>query len=404
MSAVADDRTQVAPRPRGLAPLLASTAVSVTGDGMFLAAAPLLAASLTRNPLAVSAVAAAGYVAWFLVGLPAGALVDRWPRRAVLVAADLARAAVLAVLVVLVATEHANVPVVIGAVFLVGVGSCFFEPAAQAAIPTVVGRDKTALSHANGKLWAFDTFGRSLAGPPLGAAAFVAMAALPFGLDAVSFVASALLLSRLPLGRPTVGGHEPVLRAVRAGVVYLARSAELRLLGLGMAAYNFGYNVAFATLVLYVQDVLQLGDFGYGALVATAAVGGIAGGWIGPRIGKRLSAGSVYALALLVQGAAWAAVWLTANPWAAGVALACLGVASTTVSVVGGAARQLLTPDNMLGRITAATRLLGIGSAGLGALAGGLVARVGGVEAPLVVAAVLLGLFSVTFALPRRTV
>jgi MFS family permease len=370
---------------------------------MFLAAAPLLASSLTRNPVAVSAVTAAGYVAWFLVGLPAGALVDRWPRRAVLVAADLLRAVVLAVLVVLVVTGHVNVPVVVGAVFLVGVGSCFFEPAAQAAVPIVVGKNRDALSHANGKLWAFDTFGRALAGPPLGAAAFVAAAALPFGLDAVSFVASALFLSRLSLGRPASGGHEPVLRAARAGVVYLARSAELRLLGLGMAAYNFGYNVAFATLVLYVQDVLKLGDFGYGALVATAAVGGIAGGWLGPRIGKRMSAGTVYAIALLVQGAAWTTVWLSANPWASGVALACLGVASTTVSVVGGAARQLLTPDNMLGRITAATRLLGIGSAGLGALAGGLVARAGGIEAPLVVAAVLLAVFAVVFALRRRT-
>src|SRR3954451_14535957 len=84
---------------RRAAPLLASTAISITGDGAFLAAAPLLAAALTRNPIAVSTVTAAVYVPWLVFGLPAGALVDRWHRRRVMVSADLARAAVLAVLV-----------------------------------------------------------------------------------------------------------------------------------------------------------------------------------------------------------------------------------------------------------------------------------------------------------------
>src|SRR3954453_21515024 len=81
------------------APLLPPTAISVTGDGALLAAAPLLAATLTRDPLAVSSVTAAVYVPWLLFGLPAGALVDRWRRRRVMISADIFRAAVLAVLV-----------------------------------------------------------------------------------------------------------------------------------------------------------------------------------------------------------------------------------------------------------------------------------------------------------------
>src|SRR5829696_10558856 len=81
--------------------------------------------------------------------------------------------------------------------FLVGVGNSFFDPAAQAAIPGVVGRDPAALARTNGKLWAIDTFGRGLAGPPLGALAFAAAAALPFGAQGVAFLCSALLLLRL---------------------------------------------------------------------------------------------------------------------------------------------------------------------------------------------------------------
>jgi len=93
------DAAEQRAKSRRTAPLLASTAISLTGDGAFLAAAPLLAAALTRNPVAVSTVTAAVYVPWLVFGLPAGALVDRWHRRRVMVTADLARAGVLAVLV-----------------------------------------------------------------------------------------------------------------------------------------------------------------------------------------------------------------------------------------------------------------------------------------------------------------
>ena len=385
---------------RGLRLLLASTGVAVTGQGMVTAAAPLLAASLTRDPVLVSAVTAASYAAWLAFGLPAGALVDRWPRRRVLVATDLSRTLLLAAFTLLLVVDAANIATLIVAVFLLGIGACFFDPAAQAAIPAFVGRDKAALSNANGKLWALDTFGRSLAGPPLGAGAFAVAAALPFGVHTAALLCSALLLfgiGGLDRGRTTANVHEPVIRAIGAGVRFLARHAELRALALGMAVYNFGFNLAFAPFVLYAQDRLGVGDFGFGVLVAAMAVGGIAGGWIASRIPARVTARHVYALSLLVQAIGWTLTLLTGFPWLAGGALALVGLASTTVSVVGGSARQLLTPDEMLGRVVSGTRLLGIGAAGVGALAGGAVAEIGGLNAPFVVAAAVLTLAVLPF-------
>jgi MFS family permease len=129
-------------KARGVGPLLASTAVSITGDGALLAAAPLLAASLTRNPVAVSMVTAAFYLPWLLAGLPAGALVDRWARRPVMVVADIVRAVILTTLAALVFTGTANLPFLVATVLLVGVAQCFFDSAAQAMIPAIVGRDK----------------------------------------------------------------------------------------------------------------------------------------------------------------------------------------------------------------------------------------------------------------------
>ena len=392
------ERAVAAPPRRGLGFLLASTGVSVTGDGMLLAAAPLMAAALSRDPLAVASVSAAGYAAWLFVGLPAGALVDRWDRRTVMVVSDLGRALVLLAFVALVLADRATIGLLAAAVLLIGIGSCFFDPAAQAVIPAIVGRDKERLSRANGRVWAIDTFGRSLAGPPAGSAAFAASHMLPFALDASSFLLSAALVSRLPPTptKPDVT-HPPMLSAIKVGIAHLFRHPELRTVTLGMATYNLGYNIAFATLVLFAQDVLDVGTVGFGLLIGCGALGGIVGGWLAPRIATTLSARSAYATTLGVQAAAWLVVLVVADPWVTALALVCVGVASTTGSVVGGSTRQLHTPDDLLGRVVSSTRLFGIGSAALGSLLGGVIADVGGLGAPFAAATALLAVAAVAF-------
>jgi MFS family permease len=382
-------------RARGVGPLLASTAISVTGDGAFIAAAPLLAASLTRNPVAVSTVTAAFYLPWLLTGLLAGVLVDRWPRRPVLVAADLVRAVILTMLAALVFVRAANMLFLVTVVLLVGIAQCFFDSAAQATIPAVVGRDKEALTHTNGRFWALDTVGRSLIGPPLGSTTFALNKTLPFLGDALTFFASAVLVSRLPRIPASDGPREGLLTAVREGLQHLTHTRDLRALAFSMGAYNFGYNLAIATFVLYAKDVLRVADAGYGVLLAAMAVGGVIAGWRAASLTRRLSYRQVQAAAQLVQGLAWAGVALAPNAVVVGILFAFLGAGSSLASVAVGSARQALTPDKLLGRVVSAFRLFGLGAAGLGALVGGVVAEWQGLRAPLLVAAALLILAAV---------
>jgi MFS family permease len=382
-------------KARGVGPLLASTGISVTGDGALIAAAPLLAASLTRNPVAVSTVTAAFYLPWLLTGLLAGVLVDRWARRPVLVIADLVRAVILTVLAALVFVHAINVLFLVSAVLLVGTAQCFFDSAAQAMIPAVVGRDKEALTHTNGRFWALDTMGRSLIGPPLGSTTFALNKTLPFVGDALSFFASAALVSRLPRVPPSVGPRERLLTALRDGLQHLIRTRDLRVLALSMGAYNFGYNAAIATFVLYAKDVLRVADAGYGILLAAMAVGGVIAGWRAAPLTRRLSYRQIQATAHLVQGLAWTGVAFAPNAVVVGILFVFLGAGSSLASVAVGSARQALTPDKLLGRVVSAFRLFGLGAAGLGALAGGVIASWQGLRAPLLVAAGLVILAAV---------
>jgi predicted MFS family arabinose efflux permease len=298
-------------------------------------------------------------------------------------------------LAALVFVRAANVLFLVTVVLLVGIAQCFFDSAAQATIPAVVGRDKEALTHTNGRFWALDTVGRSLMGPPLGSTTFALNKTLPFLGDALTFFASAVLVSRLPRIPASDEPREGLLTAVREGLQHLTHTRDLRVLAFSMGAYNFGYNLAIATFVLYAKDVLRVADAGYGVLLAAMAVGGVIAGWRAASLTRRLSYRQVQAAALLVQGLAWAGVALAPNAVVVGVLFAFLGAGSSLASVAVGSARQALTPDKLLGRVVSAFRLFGLGAAGLGALVGGVVADWQGLRAPLLVAAALLLLAAV---------
>jgi MFS family permease len=334
---------------------------------------------------------------WIIMGLPAGALVDRWDRQRVMILADLGRVLVLTVFGLLVAAGQASITALTGTVFLIGVGTCFFAPASQAILPELVGRERTQLTAANGKFWGFDTFGRALAGPPLGALTFTAARAIPFLADAASFVISAFLITRLPRHSYRSGGQtsETVRALIAGGARYMLQDRQLRSLALAAGAYNLAYNIVFSTLVLFALSRLGLGTLGFGLLISIAAFGGVIAGWVTPRYLARMRPISVYAAAYLVQTAAWLAIVTNPNVAVACISLAFVGLASTAVTVSGGSARQMLAPAGHIGRVAATTRLVSSGSAAIGAFAGGVLAKYGGQNATFFVAAALL----ITFAL-----
>ena len=351
----------------------ASTASNV-GDGVVLVAIPLIAAQLTREPLAVAATTVAIRLPWLLFGLFAGAIVDRTDRKTMMIVTDLARAAGVAVLAVLVASNHITLAVLYVAVFFIGVLETLFDSAAMAIVPSLVPSDQ--LEMANGRLFAAQIAANSFVGPALGGVLFAVAAWVPFGLDAATFVASAvILLTVAGRFRPERTSSASILSDIGQGMAFVWQDRMIRTFAIGAGMLNLGYTAAAAVLVLHAQDNLGLGDVGFGLLLAGAAVGGVAGAQAAPLLIRRVGRYRSLVTTVVVMAVGIAIMGATSNAWVAAGAFATLAFFEEQWNVISVTYRQSRTPDEMLGRIMSSFRVIAYGTFPIGAVLGGLIAQ-----------------------------
>jgi MFS family permease len=367
--------------------------VSYAGDGALVSALPLFAVTVTKDPRLISLVSAAIFLPWLLLSLPAGAIVDRHDRVGLMWRSQAFQFAVMSVLTVLIVTHTAGIAALAAAGFLIGCAEVVYSNAEQSALPALVPAD--LLPRANGNQQVVLTIGETFAGPPLGSALFAVRAALPFGLDAVSFAGSAALVAGLPRTaqpRPQQPGSDQRMRAqIAEGVRWLARHRLLRTVALLLGASNFSSQMGQATLVLLATQTLHVGTRGYGLLWTAAAVGSVLGGLVNPAITRRLGLLPSLTVAMAAFAIADAGVGLAPNFAVAAALMACNGFFVTMWNVVTVTLRQRIVPAELLGRVNSVYRMIGWGLMPLGALAGGFVAHAAGLRAAFVVAGVLSG-------------
>ncbi|HEX8007853.1 MAG TPA: MFS transporter [Trebonia sp.] len=377
-----------------------ANAVSSVGDGAMVSALPLFAVTVTRDPRLISLVSVAIFLPWLILSLPAGAVVDRHDRGALMWRAQAVQCAVTAVLAVLVLTREAGIAVLVAGGFLLGSAEVIFSNAAQSVLPALVPPDE--LPKANGNQYVALTIGETFIGPPLGSALFALRAALPFGLDALSFAGSAALLAGLPRTAPAAG-HAGGMRAqVAEGVRWLARHRLLRTVAILLGVSGFCNQMGQATLVLLATRTLHIGIRGYGLLWTASAVGSILGGLVNPAITRRLGLLPSLVASMIALGAVYAGIGLAPDFGVAAAMMACNGFTVTMWNIVTVSMRQRIIPAPLLGRVNSVYRMIGWGLMPLGALAGGFVAHAAGLRAPYTLAG-LLSIAALLVALPALT-
>ncbi|TCO45983.1 putative MFS family arabinose efflux permease [Kribbella antiqua] len=376
--------------------------ISNLGDGAMLAAGPLLVASITREPAAVGAAAFVQQLPWLLFALLSGALVDRLDRRLMIVAADIFRCAVLTALGIAVLLETSPLWGVYAALFLLGTAETLADNASGALLVSAV--PKTQLGKANARLFASGTVLQQLGGPPLGALLFAVGAGVPLVFDAVTFAAAAALIARVAVRPPLPAARTAIWTDVREGVRWLWHHAGVRTLACSILVMNITFCAAFATWVLYARERLGLSETQFGLLVSVGAVGGVLGMPVYHLLEPRVGSLTLLRAGLVIETTVHLILALTRSPWVAGATMAVFGVHAVVWGIVSTTARQLATPEPLMGRVNSVYLLASVGGAAIGSALGGVLAQRYGLAAPFAIAFVAMVLMTAVAWRPLRHV
>lgn len=364
--------------------LWAASTISNLGDGVTLVAGPLLAASLTRDPVLVAGVAFAQRLPWLLFSLISGALVDRLDRRRLMVAVDGFRTVLLGFLGLAVLMDFVSIPLLYVVFFLMGTAETLFDTASVSILPAVVPRE--SLEKANGRLFGAQIVANEFAAPPLGGFLFAIAASVPFFFDAGSFAAAAVFVlvmrGKFQVERPEGATPTTLWAEISEGLRWLWRNRLLRTLAITLGIMNLTMTATLAIFVLFAQERLGLGPVGYGVLLTSVAVGGLAGSLVAEHLVRWLGAGTTMRVGLLIEAASTGVIALSREPLVVGAMLALFGFHAIVWNVITISLRQQIIPERLLGRVNSAYRLLGLGGMSVGALLGGVLARGFGLTAP----------------------
>jgi len=388
------------PRPARAAPRRSSDflklwlgeTISLFGTQVSVLALPLTAILvLGATPEQLGLLGAAEFSPFLVVTLVAGAWIDRRRKRPVLVAANLLRALLLGLVPVLGLAHALRIEHLYAIAFLTGILTVGFDIAYQSYVPALVPRHR--LAEANGRLQG-SASAAQIGGPGLGGILVQLLSApLAVAMDALSYLASvvALLLIRTTESRPAPS-DVGLRRQIRDGLGATFGNPYLRALTGAAACFNLFEQLTLTTFLLYATRRLSLSAGLLGAIIAFGGAGALLGSLLAARVGGRLGSGRTMVGGLTLSCLAFIALPLAGGPGAltlvllvTGFTLHGVGLGLFNVQLIS--LRQVITPAQLLARVTASYRLAAYGTIPLGALLAGLLGAAIGLRATLAVGA-----------------
>lgn len=380
-------------RNRDFLNLWSSSSISQIGAQLGLMAVPLIAAlAMDASPMQMGILTAAGGVPRLLLGFIAGTWVDRLPRRPIMIWTDIGRAVTFAVVPVAALTDRLTFELLLAVAVAGGAQSVFFDAAWAATMPSLV--DRKDLADANGKLMTTYSLAQ-ISGPAL-AGTLIAWLSGPMvmWIQAATFALSGWFITRIRGGRarPEQSAHdEPDFwRELREGLHALFASRVVRPLTTSMAVLNLGGYIFLSVYVLYMTDDLGLSSRGVGAVFATGGVGSLLGSVVAAPLANRIGVGRSILWSAIGFGVFGLLVPLAML--APSIALPLVIVAEFSqwgtlqiFNVNRFSLRQALTPDRLMGRVSASSTTIIGGMQPIGSLIGGVIGEVFSVQAALLV-------------------
>jgi MFS family permease len=358
----------------------ASSVISNLSDGILIAAAPLLAISLTDSTVLISAIGAMVMLPWLLFAIPIGVLVDRVDRRFILAGANATRSAVVGALALLIATDHVTIYWLLVASFVIGVCEVAADTTAQSLIPQIL--EEKNFEKGNSRLQISETVIQGFVGGPLSGFIYAIAIALPFFINSLGLAVASLLALSIPIKylqdvrKDDVEKEKKKFVAdMKFGIKYLFNEKVLRRLVVTTASIGVCYSMGTATMVLFIIKELELPKQLFGVILAIQSIGAIAGAFMAPRLSEKFGRSNVMTFGIVSSSVVLLLQGFSPNIYIF-VALATFGgFAISQWNILLMATYQTVIPNELYGRIHGTRRTLVWGMMPIGSLLGGVLAH-----------------------------
>ena len=360
--------------------LWTASAASNLADGLLKTAAPLLATTLTKDPFWISTIAALSMLPWLFFAIPIGGLVDRINRRSMLAVANSFR--LIAVLIIAITTglELITLPILLGAVFIFGVGEVIYDTTLQSMMPEVLTKDQ--LDRGNARLQIVGITLAEFVGAPVSGLLFAASIALPFYFGAGGILLAVVLVLAIPRAY-SISDVPAKVKAptgfwedVRFGIRYLYEDKVLLKLVLLTSSIGFFFSASSSTMVLFLTETLQTPVALFGFIFAATAVGALVGSLIVSKLSERFGRTTTMAWSIFLSSVMVVIQGFSPNYW---VAAALMGLSSLIITgwnILLMSTYHQIIPGELFGRIHGTRRTLVWGLMPIGWLLGVVLASI----------------------------
>jgi MFS family permease len=381
--------------------LFSASAISNLADGLLAVAAPLLAISLTKNPVLISMLSALVMLPWLLFAIPIGLIVDRVDKRLLITFTNSLRFVIAGLLALAISTDFVTIYWLFVAAFLIGISEVASDTASQSLIPVIL--EKKHFERANSRLNIAETVIQNFIGGPLSGFLYATAVVLPFVLNSAGFLIAAIFVFLIPAHLITESRDETKEPAekksfigdIKFGLKYLWNDSDLRGLVTITTSLGFFYSLSMSTMILFITEVLGLPAKFFGVLMAGAGSGAIIGALLAPRISKKFGRGKVLAVAIFISSITVFFQGISPNVWVFGVIGFISSFAITNWNILLMSCYQVLIPSELYGRIHGARRTFVWGVMPIGAFLGGVIAQ-SGLRVPLLVGGIATTLISLS--------
>jgi MFS family permease len=380
--------------------LWSASLVSNLSDGVLLAAAPLLAITLTDNTILISLLGAMVMLPWLLFAIPIGTLVDRLDRRHILAGTNLLRSAVVGSLAFAIAADVVTIGLLIAAAFIIGTCEVAADTTSQSLIPQIV--DKEQFEKANSRLQISETVVQGFIGAPFSGFLYALAIYIPFFFNSLGYVISAILALSMPIhflqdmrNQKPAAEKNKFVEDMKFGISYLYNHKLLRRIVLTTSLIGVCYSMSTATIVLFMVKELDLPEPFFGLVLTVQGIGALAGAVVAPYASKKFGRGKVMTFGiffssfiLLVQG-------FSPNIYFFVLFSAFGAFTISQWNILLMSTYQSIIPNEIYGRIHGTRRTLVWGMMPIGSVLGGVLASYG-LRTPLYVGGLISTLIAIS--------